>query len=331
MVKLGNMSNLRKILLLVAILIVLIIIDVTGYMLIEAANFPDALYMTIISITTVGYREVFELSPHGKLFTIWVIISGLGTFFLMAGRIAESTFEGNIRRILGRRKMKTLLQLKDHIIIAGYGVMGEQVCRELYKAKLKFTVIENNKERFANAEERGYEVINGNATDETMLRLAGVDKARMFISLLSSDVDNVFTVMTARDINPKIFIITRAMDSANQKKLYKIGANRVIAPYELSSRRIVNTVLRPNVVDFIDVMVFGPDMALSIEEITVQESSPYAGKEIKESGLRQQYNIIIIAIKRKDQMFFNPSPDHRILAGDILILVGEKEKLLSIY
>jgi voltage-gated potassium channel len=331
MVKLGNMSNLRKILLLVAILIVLIIIDVTGYMLIEAANFPDALYMTIISITTVGYREVFELSPHGKLFTIWVIISGLGTFFLMAGRIAESAFEGNIRRILGRRKMKTLLQLKDHIIIAGYGVMGEQVCRELYKAKLKFTVIENNKERFANAEERGYEVINGNATDETMLRLAGVDKARTFISLLSSDVDNVFTVMTARDINPKIFIITRAMDASNQKKLYKIGANRVIAPYELSSRRIVNTVLRPNVVDFIDVMVFGPDMALSIEEITVQEDSPFAGKEIKESGLRQQYNIIIIAIKRKEQMFFNPAPDHRILAGDILILVGEKEKLLSIY
>jgi voltage-gated potassium channel len=325
------MSNLRKILLLVAILIILIIIDVTGYMFIEGANFPDALYMTVITITTVGYREVFELSPHGKLFTIWVIVSGLGTFFLMAGRIAESAFEGNVRRILGRRKMKTLLQLKDHIIIAGFGVMGEQVSRELSKTKLKFVVIENNKERFANAEERGFEVINGNATDEAMLKLAGVEKARTFISLLSSDADNVFTVMTARDINPSIYIITRAMDAANQKKMYKIGADRVIAPYELSSRRIVNTVLRPNVVDFIDVMVFGPDMALSIEEITIQEGSPFAGKEIKESGLRQKYNIIIIAIKRKEEMLFNPSANHRILPGDILILVGEKEKLLNIF
>lgn len=325
------MSNLKKILLLVAIINVLIIIDAAGYMLIERANFIDSLYMTVITITTVGYREVFELTPNGKLFTIWVIISGLGTFFLMAGRIAESAFEGNLRRILGRRKMKSLLQLKDHIIVAGFGVMGEQVCRELARTKLKFVVIENNKGRFANAEERGYEVINGNATEEAMLKQSGVEKARTFISLLSSDADNVFTVMTAREMNPSIYIVTRAMDASNQKKLYKIGANRVIAPYELSSRRIVNTVLRPNVVDFIDVMVFGPNMTLSIEEITVHEGSPFACKEIKDSGLRQDYNIIIIAIKRKEEMFFNPAPDHRILPGDILILVGEREKLLNIY
>ncbi|HLP44598.1 MAG TPA: potassium channel protein [Candidatus Deferrimicrobium sp.] len=324
------MSNFKKILLLVVILNILIIIDAAGYMLIEGANFTDSLYMTVITITTVGYKEVFELSSSGKLFTIWVIISGLGTFFLMAGRIAESAFEGNLRRILGRRKMKNLLQLKDHIIVAGFGVMGEQVCRELARAKLKFVVIENNKERFANAEERGYEVINGNATEEEILKQSGVQKARTFISLLSSDADNVFTVLTAREMNPPAYIITRAMDAANQNKLYKIGANRVIAPYELSSRRIVNMVLRPNVVDFIDVMVFGPNMALSIEEITVHEGSPFACKEIKDSGLRQDYNIIIIAVKRKDEMFFNPAPDHRILPGDILILVGEREKLLNI-
>lgn len=284
----------------------LILIDVTGYMIIEKIHFLDALYMTAISITTVGYREVFDLSPQGKLFTIWVIFSGLGTFFYIASRIAESAFEGNIRRILGRRKMKSLSQLKDHIIIAGFGVMGDHVCKELQKLKVKFVVIESGRERFANAEERGYNVILGDATDEEVLKLAGVDKAKTFISLLASDADNIFTVLSAREANPSIFIIARAMDAANKNKLFKIGANRVITPYELSSRRIVNTVLRPNVVEFIDLMTFAPKMSLSIEEFTIQEGSTFAGKQIKDSGLRQSYNTIVIAIKRGEEMFFNP-------------------------
>jgi voltage-gated potassium channel len=324
------MSDRKKILMLFSILLLLIAIDVTGYMIIEKVHFMEALYMTAITITTVGYREVFVLSPQGKLFTIWVIFSGLGTFFYIAGKIAESTFEVNIRRILGRRKMKSLSQLKDHIIIAGYGVMGEHVCKELQKLKVKFVVIENMRERFANAEERGYNVILGDATDEEVLKLAGVDKAKTFISLLASDADNIFTVLSAREANQSIFIIARAMDAANKNKLFKIGANRVITPYELSSRRIVNTVLRPNVVEFIDLMTFAPKMSLSIEELTIQEGSVFAGKQIKDSGLRQSYNTIVISVKRGEEMFFNPSPTFEIQVGDILILVGEKEKLLKI-
>ncbi|MCP5106107.1 MAG: potassium channel protein [bacterium] len=323
------MSNFRKILLLFSILLLLIFIDVTGYILIEEVTFLDALYMTVISITTVGYREVFDLTDTGKLFTIWVVISGLGTFFYIAGKIVENVFEGNIRRILGRRKMKSLSQLKDHVIIAGFGVMGEHVCRELGKSKVKFVAIENNNERFANAEERGYNVIMGDATDEEFLKLAGVDKAKTFITLLASDADNIFTVLSAREANPGIFIIARALEAANKNKLHKIGADRVITPYELSSKRIVNTVLRPHVVEFIDV-IRSPKMSLSIEEIAVREDSPFAGKPIRDSGLRQNYNIIVIAVKRKAEMFFNPSPNLKIQPGDILILVGEKEKLLNI-
>ena len=328
--RIGGMSNLRKILLLFSILLLLIAVDVTGYVIIENVHFFDALYMTLISITTVGYREVFDLTPQGKLFTIWVIVSGLGVFFYIAGTLAESAFEGNIRRILGRRKMKSLSQLKDHVIIAGYGVMGEHVCRELHKLKVRFVVIESRGDRFANAEEKGYNVLLGDATDEGILKLAGVDKAKTFISLLASDADNIFTVLSAREANPVIFIIARALDTANKNKLYKIGANRVITPYELSSRRIINTVLRPNVVEFIDLMTFAPKMSLSIEEFTIQEGSPFAGKQIKDSGLRQSYNTIIIAVKRGEEMFFNPSPTFEIQPADILILVGEKEKLLKI-
>jgi voltage-gated potassium channel len=324
------MSNLRKILFLFSTLIALIIIDVIGYIIIEGVGFPDALYMTIISITTVGYREVFPLSAVGKVFTIWVIVSGLGTFFYIAGRIVENVLEGNIRHILGRRKMKTLLKLKDHVIVAGFGVMGEHVCKELHELKVNFVIIESDGERFANAEEKGYNVLLGSAADEDVLKTAAVEKAKTFISLLASDADNIFTVMTAREVNPSIYIVTRAMDAANKNKLHKIGADRVIAPYELSTRRIVNTVLRPNVVDFIDVMTYSPQMSLSIEEFTIRESSPFAGKYIRESGLRQDYNTIVIAVKRQDEMFFNPSPNLKIQAGDILILVGEKDKLLNI-
>lgn len=324
------MSNIRKILLLFSVLLLLIALDVAGYILIEKVPFIDALYMTVISITTVGYREVFDLSPQGKLFTIWVIVSGLSIFLYIVGTLAEGAFEDNIRRILGRRKMRSLSQLKDHVIIAGYGVMGEHVCRELHKLKIKFVTIESHGERFANAEERGYSVIMGDATDEAILKLAGVDKARTFISLLASDADNIFTVLSAREANSSIFIIARALDAANKNKLHKIGANRVITPYELSSRRIVNTVVRPNVVELIDVMTYSPRMSLSIEEFTIGIDSPFAEKLIRNSGLRQDFNAIVIGIKRGEEMFFNPSPNLKIQTGDILILVGEKDKLLKI-
>ncbi len=226
--------------------------------------------------------------------------------------------------------MKSMSRLKGHLIIAGFGIMGEQVCRELQRLKVKFIVIDNRPDRFAYAEEHGYNVLLGDATDEEILKLAGVDKARIFVSLLSSDADNIFTVLSAREASPSIFIIARALDTDNKNKLFKIGANRVITPYELSSRRIINTVLRPNVVEFIDLMTFSPKMSLSIEELTVRAGSPFAGKQVRDSGLRQKYNTMVIAVKRGEEMFFNPSPDFEIRENDILILVGEKEKLLEL-
>lgn len=324
------MSNVKKALLLFAILTALVAIDVAGYILIEHVSAANALYMTVISITTVGYNEVFPLSEQGRMFTIWVIVSGLGTFFYIATKMAENIFEGNIRRILGRRKLKMIGKLKDHVIVAGYGIMGEHVCRELEHRKIKFIVLESSQDRFANAEELGYNVLLGDATNEEALAKAGIEKARTFISLLSSDADNIYTVMAVREMNANICIIARAQDAANEKRLYKVGSNRVIAPYELGSRRIVNTVLRPNVVEFLDVMTYSPKMDLSIEEFTISDSSPFANKQIKDSGLRQNYNTMVIAIKREEEMFFNPSGELEIKANDILILVGEKEKLLSL-
>lgn len=312
------------------LLITLLAIDITGYVIIEGVALLDALYMTVISITTVGFKEVFPLSAPGRIFTIFVIITGIGLFFYIAVAIAESTIEQRIRKILGRRKMKTLAKLSNHIIISGFGRMGKIVASELMAKDIKFVIIENIPERFAMAEELGYQVILADATSETTLELAGIKNAKTYISLLSSDAENLFTVLTARELNPSVFIIARCFELHNEKKLMKSGANRVISPHQLSSRRIVNTVLKPNVVNLIDLVSQSQDITLSLEEITLGMDSVFVGKAIRDSGIRQKYGAMVVAIKRKEHLFFNPSPDIILVPGDLLILIGEKDKILKI-
>jgi voltage-gated potassium channel len=324
------MSLKRKICIPFFILIILLIIDINGYILIEKVSFLDSLYMTIITVTTVGFREVFPLTHTGKMFTIFVVLSGLGIFFYIAVTFAENALEGGLRKILGRRKMKILSKMNEHIIIAGFGRMGEYVSKELVKRTKKFILIEKDESRFAIAEELGFNVILGDATSENILRELNINKAKTLVSLLSSDADNMFTVLSAREMNPSIFIITRALDVVNEKKLYKMGADKVISPHEISSRRIINIVLKPNVSDFIDIMAYSQKLALSIEEITVRPDCFLVGKKIRDSRLREDYNTIVVAVKRDEQMFFNPSSQQVIQSDDILILLGEKEKLMNL-
>ncbi|MEN8154603.1 MAG: potassium channel protein [Acidobacteriota bacterium] len=317
--------------LLLLLLLSIVIFDISGYVLLEKVKVLDALYMTIISISTVGFGETFPLSPAGKIFTIFVIISGLGTFLYSVGLIAEYSVEGKLRKILGRRKMKTLSNLKNHIIIAGFGRMGEAVAKEFYDKKSKFILIENNKERYSHGDELGYNILLMDATEEDSLITAGIEKAKTFISVLSSDADNVFTVMSAKELNPDLYIIARAETAANEKKLNKVGADRVIAPVSLASNRIINSALKPNVVNLIDLVTQSKNLALSLEEITITEKSPLNGKIIKESGLREKTGSIVVAVKRGEKMHFNPSALMKILPEDILILIGEKNKITDIY
>ncbi len=200
----------------------------------------------------------------------------------------------------------------------------------LAEQKIDFLIIEQLPERYAAAEERGFHAIQASATDEAALKVAGIEKASYFISLLASDADNMFAVLTARELNPRLKIISRAFDAVNEKKLYKIGADLVISPYQLSSTRIVSTVLKPNVVDFFDLAIRSQKISLSIEELCISGQSPLAGKRIRDNSLRSQYNAIVVAVKRDGQMFFNPPADFEIQAGDILIVLGEKNKLLEI-
>ena len=315
---------------LLILIIALLIFDMAGYVIIEDVSLLDALYMTVISITSVGFKEVFPLSTAGRLFTILVIISGIGFFFYIAVTVAEKTIEERFRKILGRRKMRTLARMKDHIIIAGFGRMGKIVAGELENKKLKFVIIENNPERFATAEELGFPVLLADATAETTLELASIKNARIYIALLSADAENLFTVLTARELNPTVFIIARCFETQNEKKLIKSGANRVVSPHQLSSRRIINTVLKPNVVNLIDLVSQSEDLSLSLEEITIGNESDFIGKSIRDSGIKQQYHAMVVAVKRKEHLFFNPAADLILVPEDILILIGDKSKITQI-
>jgi voltage-gated potassium channel len=321
----------RKLLVLALLLLGVVVTGTTGYMLITGCSLVDALYMTIISVTTVGYREVMPLATVGKIFTILLIIIGLGIVFYVLETIVEDTMEGRIRKIFGRRKMeRNIAKMKHHVVVAGYGRMGEVVCRDLQESSVEFIIMERDPQRFAAAEEHGYNVLNANATEEDALKAAGIEKARSFISLLSDDADNIFAVLTAREVNPGLVIVTRAMDSANEKKLFKAGATRVVSPYELSSHRMVRMVQMPNVVDFFDTVLGPQGYGLTLEERVVGEKSPLNGVAIREAGLRKRFNAVVVAVRRAGEMTFNPSPDFVLRSGDILIVIGEKERLRSI-
>lgn len=328
--KMDIMNKQSRLGLLLILIIALLLFDVAGYMIIENVSPLDAFYMTVISITTVGFKEAFPLSTAGRLFTILVIITGIGFFFYIAVAVAEKTIEERFRKILGRRKMRTLAKMKDHIIIAGFGRMGKIVAGELDGKKINFVIIEKNSERFAMAEELGYPVLMADATTEAALELAGIKKARICIVLLSSDAENLFTVLTARELNPSILIIARCFEMQNENKLIKSGANRVVSPHELSSRRIVNTVLKPNVVNLIDLVSQSRDLSLSLEEITIKDDSDFIGKTIRDSGIKQQFHAMVVAVKRKDHLFFNPAADLILVPDDILILIGDKTKITQI-
>ena len=227
--------------------------------------------------------------------------------------------------------MKNIANLKNHIVIAGFGKMGETVAKAFKEQKKDFIIIENNNERFSAGEELGYNVLLMDATVEEALINAGIKKAKVYISLLSGDADNVFTIMSAKDLNPKLHIIARGQDKANETKLFKAGANIVISPVTLASNRIINTTLKPNVVNLIDLVTQTGDIPLSVEEITISEKSSLKDKLIKESGLREKTEAMVVGIKRGEKMHFNPSPTMKISEGDILILIGEKSKLTDIH
>lgn len=322
------MESKRKIIYPTLSIFAVIAFGTLGYVLIEGWSFLDALYMTIITLTTVGYKEVHVLSGSGMVFSIILILSGVGAMFYTLTVIARAVIEGELRDIFGRRKLtKKIENLKNHYIICGYGRMGNIICREMRDNGASFIVLEKSSGVLASMD-KSILSFQGDATQDDVLKAAGIDKAKGLISVLSSDADNLYVVLSARGLNPKLRIVARASEEGVEKKLVRAGADKVISPYHLGGLRIAHTILKPAVVDFIEFATRSGNLELQMEEIKVKGSSHIVDRSLDECGIRKELGIIIVAIKRRSgEMKFNPSSKSIIKDGDTLVAMGETKNL----
>lgn len=327
------MESNKNLIIAIIALIIILLTGTVGYSLIQKWNLLDSLYMTIITITTVGYGEVSELSIPGKIFTIGLITGGMGVSAYILGSLASLMFEGEIKKIFGRRKLeKQIKTLKDHYIICGYGRIGSLICKELSTAAkpVPFVVVENDSNVVEEIENENFLFVYGNATEENILIKAGLKRAKGLVSVVSSNSDNVYITLSARELNNKLFILTRASHEKAEKKLLRAGADKVVSPYYIGGKRMAQAILRPTVVDFIELAVQNESMELQLEEITIKKPSALSGISLKDSGIRQKLGLIIVAIKKRSgQMVFNPSSESKLESDDTVLAIGEPKNLLK--
>ncbi len=312
------------------LIILMILIGTIGFRIIESWSFLDSLYMTIITIFTVGFKEVQDLSPQGQLFTIFIILGGVGTAIFAFTKIAEAVYEGGIYKFLRRRRMERKLEnLKDHYIICGHGRMGRVVRERLEEEKLPFIVVDNNENKLADLmQTHKCPFLKGDATQEEVLIKAGLKNAKGLAALLPSDADNLYLVLTVRLINPSVFILSKALDEEAEKKILQIGANRVVSPFKLSGLKIAQGLIRPTLVDFMDLIIRRKELALFIEEFVVKKDSRIVNSTLKQCDIRRTANVIVVAIKKPgEDIVFNPSPDFQIDTGDILLVLGDEKEV----
>ena len=307
----------------------LIAIGTSGYHWLEGMDIVDSLYMTVITVSTVGFGEVRELTSYGRMFTIFLILGGGGIAAYSLSVTAEFFMSGEWRRILvARRHSRMLSKLNDHVIVCGFGRVGRRVADELTQEGVPFLVMDIDSERVRHAEEHGYIAVTGNAANEFMLKEAGIESAQALIACVSSDAENVFIILTARSLNERIQIIARANYEDSEPKMIRAGANRTIVPYTISGKRMVTMLMRPSVADFLDEVAHVGGMELLLEQIHVQPESPLAGKTLAEMSLRNNMGITVLACRHTDGKFeTHPGPETLIEPDGILLVLGTREQL----
>ena len=300
-----------------------------GYMAVEGWGAWDAFYMTVITVTTVGYREVHELSRAGQVLTVALIFGGVGAVLYSFTLVATIVVEGGLpRRLQQRRRERMLDQLKDHFIVCGYGRIGSMVAGHFRRQHIPFVVIERDAERLRAALDDGILGVEADASSEEVLTRVGIGRARGLIAVVGTDAENVYAVLTARGLRPDLFIVGRAESDDAMRKLTRAGANRVISPYQIGAVQIAQTAIRPAVVDFVELATSSENLELAMEEVTVGRSSPLANRTVIDSNLRQRFGVIVVGIQREDRhMDFNPEPETTILPGDKLVVLGPPSSL----
>lgn len=307
----------------------IIFLGTLGYMLIEGWPLLDALYMAVITITTVGYREVYPLSSAGKLFTIVLLLVGVATLFAAIALVGEMAIQIEITRFFtGDRMQEKIDRLAGHYLICGFGRVGQQVATEFARHKVPFVVVDKNPEPLALCKQKGYLCVDGDASrDEALLR-AGIKRARGLIACADSDEVNVYVILTARELNPDLYIVSRANYHESEAKLRRAGADRVISPYAIGGRRMAMMAIKPLVVDALDTVMYAGPLALALEELEVAEGSPLAHLTVDQARRGEARGLTILAIgKREKGLIVHPSGDTLIEPGDRLVVLGTPEQL----
>ncbi len=324
-----NLVNKDKIRVALFGLLIIIIAGTLGYHLIEGWSFLESLYTTVQTISTVGYGDYTPQTGKGKLFTIVLIIFGVGTMLYTVGMLAETMVEGRLRALAGKGKQgKMIEKMKNHYIICGCGRIGQLICRELKADKMDFVVIDSNPEVIQKIEEEGFVYYRGDATQDKSLLGAGIKRAKGIVCVLPTDAENLYVILTAKELNPKIYVLSRSEEEESEHRLLRAGAERVMSPYTLGGMRMAMAILRPAMLDFIEITTRRQSLELRMEEISVCEGSPTIGKSLEESEIRHNFGLIIVAVKKDSgKMIFNPLASYVIEKGDKLIAMGEDENM----
>ena len=302
---------------------------VAGYMRVEGWSFFDSLYQVVITLSTVGFQEVYPLSRNGRILTMLLIVSGVGSFAYLVGTFTQVLVEGRLQQFLGRRRMQNIIdRLTGHVIICGYGRIGSIVASEILAENVAAVIVESNPEVTAILDEQGIPYVAGDATADEVLLAAGLLRAKTLVAALTQEAANVYVTLTARQLNPNIHIVARADAQGHTQRLQRAGADKVLVPHLYGGVRMAQSVLRPTVTSFLELAGRGNDIDLQMEELRIGERSEIVGQNLIEARIRPRFNLIVIAVKKASgEMSFNPQPQAVLEAGDTMILVGRKDGL----
>lgn len=321
--------NRRRLVIAGAGILTVLLMGTAGYVIVEGWSLFDALYMTIITVATVGFGEVHPLSQAGRSFTIVVIALGLAAQAFALTTFIDFFVAGHLRDMLeGRRMNKRIENLSGHTIVAGIGRVGSVVARTLAEEGAEFVIIDHGDESIRAAQDAGWPHIQGEAADEDTLLRAGVMRAKALVTAVDSDADNLFVTVSARALNPDIFIVARSSHQSSEPKLLKAGANRVLTPNVIGGRRMAAMVAHPVVSDYLDIVAHGQGVEFRLQEIDLVAESSLAGKTIADARVRERTGIYILAISRADgTVDANPPADAVLHSGDTLVVLGTPAQL----
>jgi voltage-gated potassium channel len=319
------MTDWRRLRLALAMLASVFVLGTIGYVIL-GFSVLDAVYQTVTTVATVGFREVQPLDDAGMVFTIVLILVGVGTALYTFSVVLETLFEGHIRALFGRRRMERKIEtMHEHVIVCGWGRVGRAISAELTAANTDLVIVDRDPARLA---ETPVPAVVGDATEDRVLEAAGLKRARALVAALDSDAGNLFVTLSARSLRPSLFIVARARIEESEEKLRRAGADRVVNPQSIGGARIAAFVLQPHVTEFLDVVMHDRGLQFRLEEVLVPPASTTAGKSIREAHLRDRTGALVLALREEDGTFnTNPSPDTTIRAGHILIAIGTASEL----